>query len=192
MSTPTLIQEVKKRSGWSIVIGVLIAILGLFLIAYPLVTATITTIFLGWTLIFVGITQFAFAFYSRTPGNFLLKVLAGLLYGFTGAGLVFSPLAGVSALTMLLGSLLLVQAGLAAITAFQIRPLAGWGSFLLDAASSLFMGVLILAKWPSSSVWAIGTLVGIAVLTGGISRVMVATKIRSGASVVDNVVHKAA
>jgi uncharacterized membrane protein HdeD (DUF308 family) len=192
MSTPTLTQEVKKRSGWSIVIGVLIAILGLFLIAYPLVAATITTIVLGWTLIFVGTSQFVFALYSRTPGNFLLKVLAGLLYGFTGAGLVFSPLAGVSALTMLLGSLLLVQAVVAAITAFQIRPLAGWGSFLLDSASNLLMGLLILVKWPSSSVWAIGTLVGISVLMGGISRILVASKIRSGASVVDRVIHKAA
>jgi len=192
MSTPTLTQEIKRRSGWSIVIGVLIAILGLFLIAYPLVAATITTIFIGWTLIFVGITQFVFALYSRTPGNFLLKLLAGVLYGFTGVGLAFSPLAGVSALTMLLGSLLLVQALLAAVTAFQIRPLAGWGSFLLDAASSLFMGLLILVKWPPSSVWAIGTLVGIAVLTGGISRIIVASKIRSGASVVDRVVQHAA
>jgi len=106
--------------------------------------------------------------------------------------LAFSPLAGVSALTVLLGSLLLVQAVLAAVTAFQVRPLPGWGSCLLDAASSLFMGVLILAKWPSSSVWAIGTLVGIAVLTGGISRIIVASKIRSGATVVDNVVRTAA
>jgi len=192
MSTPTLIQEVRKRSGRSIVIGMLIAILGLFLIAYPLVAATITTILLGWTLIFVGITQLVFALYARTPGNFVLKVLAGLLYGFAGAGLAFSPLAGVSALTMLLGNLLLLQAVLAAVTAFQIRPLPGWGSFLVDAASSLFMGLLILVQWPSSSVWAIGTLVGIAVLTGGISRVIVASKIRSGAAVVEQVVHKAA
>ena len=37
--------------------GILSAVLGLFLIAYPLATATITTILLGWTLIFVGIAQ---------------------------------------------------------------------------------------------------------------------------------------
>jgi len=192
MSTPNLIQEAKKRSGWSIVIGTLIAILGLFLIAYPLVTATITTVLLGWTLIFVGITQFVFALYSRTPGNFLLKVLAGLLYGFTGVGLAFYPLAGVSALTALLGTMLLVQAGLAAVVAFQLRPVAGWGSFLFDAASNLFLGLLIIGKWPSSSVWAIGTLVGIAVLMGGISRIIVASKIRSRVDVVDRVVQKAA
>ena len=70
--------------------------------------------------------------------------------------------------------MLLVQAGLATATAFQIRPLEGWGWFLLDAATSCFLGIFILVKWPSSSVWAIGTLVGAAVLMGGISRTVVA------------------
>ena len=95
---------------------------------------------------------------------------------------------GLEALTGLLGTLLLVQAGLATTTAFQIRPLDGWGWFLFDAAISSFLGILILVKWPSSSVWAIGTLVGVAVLMGGVSRTVVASKIRSDASKFDRAV----
>jgi uncharacterized membrane protein HdeD (DUF308 family) len=188
MTAPNFIQETKNRSGWSIFVGVLSAALGLFLIAYPFATATITTVLLGWTLIFVGIAQFVFALHSQTPGNFFLKVLAGALYGITGFALAFVPLAGVEALTALLGVILLVQAGLATATAFQIRPLDGWGWFLFDAATSFFLGILILVKWPSSSVWAIGTLVGAAVLMGGISRTVVASKIRSGAGKVDRAI----
>ena len=188
MTAPNLIQEVKKRSGWSIFMGVLSAVLGLFLIAYPLATATITTVLLGWTLIFVGVAQFVFALHSQTPGSFFLKILAGALYGVTGVALAFVPMAGVEALTALLGVMLLVQAGLATATAFQIRPLDGWGWFLFDAATSFCLGILILVKWPSSSVWAIGTLVGAAVLMGGVSRTVVASKIRSGAGKVDRAV----
>jgi uncharacterized membrane protein HdeD (DUF308 family) len=77
------------------------------------------------------------------------------------------------------------------VTAFQVRPVEGWGWFLADAAASFFMGILILAKWPSSSVWAIGTLVGVAVLMGGIARIMIASKIRSGAGSVERVVRAA-
>ena len=192
MSTQTLIQDVKKRSGWSIFMGVISAVLGLFLIAYPLVTATITTVLLGWTLIFVAIAQFVFALHSQTPGTFFLKLLSSVLYGITGVALAFFPIVGVEALTGLLGTLLLVQAGLATVTAFQIRPLDGWGWFLFDAAASLALGVLILVKWPSSSVWAIGTLVGVAVLMGGISRIVVASKILRGASSVDRAVQRTA
>ncbi|HXY52252.1 MAG TPA: hypothetical protein VEI01_22590 [Terriglobales bacterium] len=58
----------------------------------------------------------------------------------------------------------------------------GWGWFLLEAATSLALGMLIFVNWPSGSVWAIGTLVGVAVLMVGIARVVVAVKIRSGVS----------
>ena len=191
MTSPNLIQEVKNRSGWSIFMGVLSAVLGLFLIAYPLATATITTVLLGWTLIFVGIAHFVVALHSQTPGSFFLKILAGALYGITGIALAFAPIVGVQALTALLGTMLLVQAGLATATAFQVRPLEGWGWLLFDAATSFFLGILILVKWPSSSVWAIGTLVGAAVLMGGISRTVVASKIRSGAGKVDRAIQTA-
>lgn len=188
MTTQNVIEEVKKRAGWSIFMGVLTAALGVFLIAYPLLTATITTLVIGWCLIFVGIAQFVFALHSHTAGKFFLKALSGLLYGCFGIALAFFPIAGVEVLTGMLGVLLLLQAGIATGTAFQIRPLDGWGWFLVDAVASLLLGGLILFKWPSSSVWAIGTLVGVAVLMGGVSRIMLAAKIRSGASSVDHAV----
>jgi uncharacterized membrane protein HdeD (DUF308 family) len=61
-----------------------------------------------------------------------------------------------------------------------MKPLDGGGWYLADAIASLLLGILIFAKWPSSSLWAIGTLVGVAVLIGGISRIMIAAKVRSG------------
>ena len=192
MSTQNISEEMKKRSAWSIFMGVVTAALGVFLIVYPLTTATITTLLLGWVLIFVGLAQFFFALHSQTVGNFFLKVLLGTLYGVTGFALAFFPFEGVEALTGLLGTLLLVQAGLLTVTAFQVKPLDGWGWFLSDGVASLLMGILILAKWPSSSVWAIGTLVGVAVLIGGISRIVIASKIRSGANRVDRAVERAA
>jgi len=192
MSAQNLTEEVKKRSAWSIFMGVLTAALGAFLIIYPLATATITTVLLGWALIFVGIAQFVFALYSQKVGNFFLKVLLGVLSVITGVALAFFPIEGVEVLTGLLGTLLLVQAGLATVAAFQVRPLEGWGWFLFDAAASLCMGILILVRWPSSSVWAIGTLVGVAVLVGGISRIVIASKMRSDASTVEHAVQRAA
>ncbi len=51
--------------------------------------------------------------------------------------------------------------------------------------------MLILIKWPSNSLWAIGTLVGISVVVGGITRIMIAAKILSGASSVERSLHAA-
>jgi uncharacterized membrane protein HdeD (DUF308 family) len=185
MPAQDLTEELKKRSAWSIFMGVLTAALGVFLIVYPLATATITTVLLGWVLIFVGIALFVFALHSQTIGNFFLKILLSLLYGICGIALAFFPVTGVAALTLMLGTLLLIQAGMLTAIAFQLKPVEGWGWFLADAASSLLLSVLIFAKWPSSAIWTIGTLVGVAVLMSGISRIMIATKIRSGAATME-------
>jgi len=192
MPTQNVTDEIKKHAAWSIFMGVVTAALGIFLIIYPLETATITTVLLGWVLIFVGLAQFVFALHSRTVGNFVLKVLLAALYGIIGVGLAFFTFKGVVVLTGLLGTLLLVQAGLLTVAAFQAKPLDGWGWYLADAAASLVLGVLIFLKWPSSSVWAIGTIVGVAVLVGGISRIVIASKAWSGASSVEHAVQRAA
>jgi uncharacterized membrane protein HdeD (DUF308 family) len=73
-----------------------------------------------------------------------------------------------------------------------MRPADGWGWFLVDGVVTLLLGILILERWPSSSLWAIGTLVGVAVLMGGISRIMLAGKIRKTAVTVGSDVRRAA
>ena len=178
----SLADNIKRRSAWSIFIGALTALLGFFLIAYPMATATITTMLLGWVLIFVAIAQNVFALHSHTVGKFFAKALLAILYGLAGVVLAFFPGVGVAGLTMMLGTLLLVYAGAETATAFKVRPVEGWGWFLFNAIVAFLVAMLILAKWPSSSLWAIGTLVGASVMMGGISRIMIASGIRSGIS----------
>ncbi|MGO8733584.1 MAG: HdeD family acid-resistance protein [Terriglobia bacterium] len=192
MTTHSLTEEIKTRSAWSIFMGVVTAALGVFLIVYPLAAAAMTTVLLGWALIFVGIAHFVFALNSQTAGNFFLKVFLSVLYGISGIALAFFPIVGVAALTGVLGTLLLIQAGLLTVTAFQLKPLDGWGWLLVDAGASLLLGIMIIAQWPFSSVWAIGTLVGVSVLMGGISRIMISAKLRSGAASVQRFVQGAA
>jgi uncharacterized membrane protein HdeD (DUF308 family) len=43
---------------------------------------------------------------------------------------------------------------------------------LLNGIITLLLGGLILFHWPSSSIWAIGTLVGVNLLMTGITRLM--------------------
>jgi uncharacterized membrane protein HdeD (DUF308 family) len=192
MAIQNLTDDIRKRAGWSILMGILTALLGVVLIAYPLAAATITTFLFSLILILVGIVQLVFALHTHTAGDFLGKVLLGVLYGIAGVILAFSPLEGVAALTVLLGTLLLVYAGVATATAFALRPVEGWGWFLFDAIISFLMAMLILTRWPFSSFWAIGTLVGVAVLMGGISRIMIASRIRGAIGSVEQPTRKAA
>ncbi len=184
--------EIKRHSNWSIFTGVLTALLGVFLIAFPLLTATITTLLFGGILIFVGVAQFFFALHSQSAGKFLLKLLVAVLYTATGIGIAFFPIAGVAALTLVLGTLLLIGAGVETATAFLLRPTKGWGWYLFNAGASLLLGILILASWPVSAVLAIGTLVGVAVLINGFSRVMIAASMRRFTTSFEPEIRKAA
>lgn len=191
MSTPyefgrNLTNAVKSRAGWGIVLGIVTAALGLLLIAYPLATATVTTILIGCILIVVGVMEIVLGFRSHTAGSFFLRLLLGIVYGFTGLLLLMFPLWGVTVLTAVLGWMLIFEAILATVLAFQTRPAAGWGWFLFDGAVTLLLAVMILARWPSSSVWAIGTLVGVAVLIRGITRIALSAGLRRVAGKVED------
>jgi uncharacterized membrane protein HdeD (DUF308 family) len=187
MSTQPLTREIKKRSGWSIFMAVMTAALGLLLIAYPTATAAVATVLFGWVLIFVGLAQLVFALHSHAVGKFFLKALSSLAYVLFGCALAFFPIAGMEVLTAVLGTLLLIQAILQAVTAFHLKPASGWGWYLADSAANLVLGILIIAQWPSSSLWAIGTLVGVSIFIHGIFRIMIAAKIRQGADYVDRI-----
>lgn len=173
-----LAGEVRTNAGWGIALGILTVVLGLALIAYPLFTATITTIFIGWVLIVAGIFEVVQAVRANNVGTFFARLLLGLVYGFGGVMLLLYPLRGVAVLTILLGVVLLFEAGATAVLAFQVKPFSGWGWLLGDAVITALLGFLILAHWPASSIWAIGTLVGAAILVRGITRIALSTMLR--------------
>src|SRR5215471_18012778 len=170
--------DVKARAGWGIVLGILTALLGLLLIAYPLFAAKVTTIFIGSILILAGVFDLIQALRAHTVGAFFTRLLLGVVYGFGGIVLLMNPLWGVTVLTVALGVMLVVEAGAAAVLAFQMKPISGWGWLLFDAAITAILGFLILAHWPASSIWAIGTLVGAALFIRGVTRIALSTRLR--------------
>ena len=181
MTTDTFSQDISKHAGWSLVMGILTAAVGVVMIVYPMATAAASTVFLGSALIVAAVAQLVFAFNSQTAGRFFLNLLLGILYGIAGVSLVVVPGIGVVTLTAMLGAMLVAEAVLEAVIAFSLPAEAGRGGVLLNALCSLLLGVMILAQWPSSSIWAIGTLVGVAVLFSGLTRAVISGRIRHDA-----------
>jgi len=179
MTTPTISSEISKRAGWAVFMGVLTALIGAAMIVYPLATATASTVFLGSALLIAAGAHVIFAFHSQTVGSFVGKLLTGLLYGLAGIGLLAFPGLGVLTLTVVLGAMLIADAILETGIAFSIPAGTGRGWFFFSGLMSLLLGIMVLAEWPSSSIWAIGTMVGAAVLFNGVSRAAIAGTVRS-------------
>ena len=110
------------------------------------------------------------------------RALVGLAYLFFGVYLIAHPVIGVATLTLALASLFLVEGILNIALFFRMRSQHGASWFLIDGIITLLLGVMIYAQWPSSSAWAIGTLVGVSLIVSGVTRVMLSFAVRSTAN----------
>ena len=55
---------------------------------------------------------------------------------------------------------------------FRLRGVGGASWLLINGVITILLGGLIWLHWPSSTVWAIGMLVGVNLLATGMSRLM--------------------
>jgi uncharacterized membrane protein HdeD (DUF308 family) len=158
---------ISENKGWFYFLGILLIVLGVAAVGFPFVTTIATKIFLGWLFLIGGIVQIVHAFSTRQWSEFFLDLLVGVLYVVAGGWLAFFPLTGIVTLTLLLALMFIVQGVLEAGIAFRIRPHAGWVWMLLASIVAVAVGVLLIAKLPSSAAWAIGLLVGINLIMSG-------------------------
>ena len=168
----TLTALIPRAINWSIALSILLIIAGLFAICIPSISGIAITLVFGWAMIFSGITHLIFAFKTHTTGGVLWELLVGAVYLFTGVYLILHPLDALLALTLILACYLFFEAIVEFIQYFQLRPRHGAGWLLFDAVVTLILAVMIWRAWPASSVWVIGTLIGISMIFSGISRLM--------------------
>jgi uncharacterized membrane protein HdeD (DUF308 family) len=183
MNSDVTLGSVKKASGWSMVWGILMIICGILAIAMPFASSVGIVIVLGWLILFAAVFHLVFAFQSHSFGGFLWEVLLAIVYGVAGFYMVTHPLLGVVSLTLLLAIFLLVEGVVEIFFYFKIRGTANAGWVLFDGIVTLILGFLIWRRWPTSSVWVIGTLVGISLIFSGISRFMLSSTVRRVAAV---------
>ena len=170
---------VKKASGWYIAMAVAFIILGIMAIVEPGVAGLAVTILVGWLLLFGGGAHLVAALGGGGAGRVIWHVLIGILYVAGGLYFLVHPLLGLGSLTLLLGVILLIAALLELAAYVRSRSTSGSGWLLMNALITLLLGGLIYFHWPSSSVWAIGTLVGVNLIMTGISRLMLGLAARN-------------
>ena len=129
-------------------------------IALPFVSATLLTIGIGGVAIAAGIAQLLRLTGTGDASSKLFRLLSGLLYLGGGVWTLAYPVGSEVSLTLFVGFLLAFQGVMELATAAAGQGPAR-GLVLLDGIVTAIHGVMLIAEWPSDSVWAIGTLFGI-------------------------------
>jgi uncharacterized membrane protein HdeD (DUF308 family) len=158
--------------------GVVFVVLGALAIIEPAIAGLAVAIFVGWVLVFGGITHAIAAFGGGGAGRVIWQVILAAIYIIGGFYFLTHPLLGLGTLTLFLAVILVMEAVFELIAYFVLRSDGGSAWRLVNAVVTLILGAMIWRNWPSSSAWAIGILVGVNLMMTGFSRVMLGTAAR--------------
>jgi uncharacterized membrane protein HdeD (DUF308 family) len=171
MGAPVMDPEIREglRRSWKalMAVGVLAILIGCVAILVPAVASVGTAIFIGWVLVIAGAFLVAGAFMAHSIGSVILRLIWALLTIVVGLWLIVEPHNGTLTLTLVLGIYFLFMGLTRIAVAFAARGQEGAGLVGLSGAAGLLVGILVLAKLPSSADWAIGLLVGIDLIFAG-------------------------
>lgn len=172
MSSQPVANIFKNAAGASIGWGVVMIILGLAAIFLPAAAGIGVSVAVGWIIVLGGFTYLASAFAARGAGAFLWRLLIGVIYVIGGLFLAFNPGIALASLTLAMAVMFFLEGILEIVVFFEFRSLGGSGWVLANGILTLLLAYLIWRPWPSSSAWAIGTILGINLIISGITRVM--------------------
>jgi uncharacterized membrane protein HdeD (DUF308 family) len=178
MSEQSTTDVLKQVAGISIGWAIVMVVLGFLAILMPFTTGIAVSIFVGWIMVFSGFAYLAYAFGAQGAGSFFWRMLVGIAYIVGGGYLAFHPGIALESLTLLVAAIFFVEGVMEIVVFFQFRGLAGSGWILFDGLITLVLAYMIWRPWPSSSVWAIGTLLGVNLIVSGFTRLMYSVEAR--------------
>jgi uncharacterized membrane protein HdeD (DUF308 family) len=180
LSQDTLVhQRLRASSSGLLWLGLAMSLVGVAAIVFPMISTLVATLLVGWTFIIAGGLMFAGAFSIHGTGPFFGALLIGLITVVAGAFLVFNPLAGAVALTIVIAFIFMIEGAVELAFALEIRPHAGWVGMLISALASIILALVIAAGLPGISVIVLGILLGINFLTTGFGYVFVSRMLQS-------------
>ena len=163
--------------------GIALLILGAIAILIPPLATLAVTILFGWLFLVSGVIGLVTTFWMRNAPGFWWALVSAALAILAGGWLLAQPIAGALSLTLILIAFFLIE-GIASIF-FALdhrRELSGqWGWMLASGIVDLVLSAMLLMGLPSTAVWALGLLVGINMLFGGIALIAMALHARKEA-----------
>jgi uncharacterized membrane protein HdeD (DUF308 family) len=172
------------RAHWRffLIEGIALLALGLSAVVVPPLATIAVEILIGWLVLASGIIGLAMTLRARGAPGFGWSLLSAIVGIVAGGVLLAWPLSGAFSLTLVLTVFLAIE-GIASIMYAldhrrELTP--RWGIMLVSGAVDLILAGMIFAGLPATAAWAIGLLVGINMVFGGIALISMALRARAG------------
>ena len=179
------LNETLKKSAhdhWRMFLleGIILLVLGTAAIVLPPLAGVATTIVLGWLFLIGGIVGLISTFGARQAPGFAWSLLSALVAVIAGGVLLWNPVQGLITLTYVLIAYFIVDGVLIiALAISHRRALSGrWEWMMVNGVIDLVLAAVIISGLPGSLLWALGLLVGIDLVFGGWSLIVMALAAR--------------
>jgi uncharacterized membrane protein HdeD (DUF308 family) len=172
-------EALHRHWGLYLTEGIVLVVLGGLAIVVPPIATLAVTILVGWLLLISGIVGLVTTFWMRGPG-FWWSLLSAILGIVAGGVLLARPVTGAVSLTLVLIAFFIIEGIASIMFSLQHRDdlPGGWSWMLISGIVDLVLSALLFAGLPSTAAWAIGLLVGINLVFGGISLAVMALHAR--------------
>jgi len=160
--------------------GIVLLVLGTAAIVLPPLAGVATTIVLGWLFVIGGIVGLISTFGARQAPRFAWSLLSAVVAMIAGVVLLWNPVQGLVTLTYVLIAYFIVDGVLIiALAISHRRALSGrWEWMMINGVIDLVLAAVIISGLPGSLLWALGLLVGIDLVFGGWSLIVMALAAR--------------
>ena len=173
-------RAVQKNSGLILNLGILQVILGFVALTFVGLTTLVSVVYLGAVFLVAGGAELFVGIQKRKDGHLGAHLFFGVLYIVGGALIMWNPVGNAVFLTVLIAMMLLIS-GIVGLIGSVIERGPSWLWYACLGAISIFLGVSVLQTPLESSLWLIGTFVGVDMLLKGFTLVNLAWAARRGA-----------
>jgi uncharacterized membrane protein HdeD (DUF308 family) len=160
--------------------GIVLLILGVAAIVVPPLATLAVEIFFGWLFLISGAFGLIGTFGMRQAPGFWWSLLSAILGIAAGLVLLLWPLSGILSLTLVLIVFFAIEGVASIMFALEHkREKSGrWGWMLAAGVADLILAAVIFAGLPGDAAWALGLIVGIDLIFGGIALIAMALDAR--------------
>ncbi len=159
-------DTVRRHSILYLIQGALMVLGGVVAVLYPLFTTVALAIFVGWTLIVMGIVQGIGLIGATKVPHFWLQLISVVLALVIGWLFIRNPAQGVETLALLMIVFLMIEGIAKIVLALTIRPLPRWGWMLVSGLIGVLLSAWLLAN-PTVSIVILGLFFGITLIIEG-------------------------
>lgn len=167
-------NDIQRHRKWYVFQGALFVIVGVLAIILPITTALAGGIVLGALLLVGGIAKAVTSIGRHASGWSWASALLAIV---TGGLMLWSPWAGLLALSALVAVFLVLDGITEIFVAFRFKPLFDWGWLLASGVISLILGIGAFVFFPLGGMLYVGIAIGASLLFYGVALLVVAREL---------------